>query len=153
MNALRPGWSGVVAMVAVLVAGAGTAPAAPGLWPAGKGEVCLENTTTGGFARLAVVRVLGTHYSVQGFAVDPGGDVTLLSGSAELAGGQVLMHLTGSGYTAPEVHGLIGTAQLDAGTLEGVFHGLGFHCDPADEPDCGIEAEGPQALAPAACPE
>ena len=153
MSAFRSSWTGIAVMMVVLALGLQTAQAAPSLWPANKGEVCLQNTSTGGVARLAVVRVLGGHYSVQGIVTDADEQITLVSGNAELVGNQVLIHVTASGYTAPEVHGMIGSVQLDASTLEGVFEGMGFHCDPGDDPDCGMQYEGVQTLVPVICPE
>lgn len=150
MSALRSRWTVATVIVTILALGLGSAQAGPGAWPAARGEVCLQNTTTGGLARLLVVRLLGTHYSLQGFVIDGDEQITLVSGNAELAGGQVLGHLTGSGYEGAEVHGLIGSLELDASTLGGVFRGVGFHCDPSD---CGIEYEGVQTLVSAVCPE
>jgi hypothetical protein len=132
----------------------GDANAGTVTWPNSKGEVCLENTTTGGFSRLAVVRIIGSHYTVNGIVTDNDGDKTLVNGNAEVEGNQILINISASGYKAAdgEVHGVIGSAQLDAGTLTGIFNGIGFHCDPIDYPDCAFENEGAQNLEIVTCP-
>jgi len=120
-------------------------------WPNNKGEICLEDTVTGGFARLAVMRIIGNHFTVNGIVTDNEDDTTLVSGNAEVDGDRILMHLSGSGYGDSEVHGMIGSVQLDAKTLEGFFAGIGFHCDPVSDPDCAFENEGVQPLVPVDC--
>ncbi len=136
---------------AILTFWSGIGHAGTSAWPNSKGEICLENTTTGRFVKLAVVRVIGNHFAINGIVTDADGSKTLVSGSAEVDGDGILMHITASGYAAGEVHGLIGSAQLDASTLDGFFVGIGLFCDPVNAPGCAFHNEGIQQLEHANC--
>jgi hypothetical protein len=126
-----------------------TVQAGQKLWPDSKGEICIENTDTGERARLAVTRTIGNHYLVHGRSEGSGG-LTLVNGNAEVVGNTIFIHVTGSGYNAPQVHGFLGWLELNANTLVGTFVGIGNYCNFGDPTSCGQTPEGPQHLEP--CP-
>lgn len=106
------------------------------------------------------MRTVGNHYIIHGIATDSSGHKTLVNGNAMLDGNKVKMHLSGSGNyvvsgSVTEVHGFIGSAELDASTLTGYIVILGFHCeDPGmGSEKCGFSNDGVQYLQPATdCP-
>lgn len=158
MKAARVSTVGVI-MVAVVSSWFMTVHAGPSLWPSNKGEVCLQNTTTGQLARFAVERSVGNHYSVHGYVTE-GERKTLFSGNAIVDGGSVLMNVSSSGwYIAPhnapygETYGSVNRVELNAADLSGWVVGVGFHCvgDPALD-DCAFGNDGRQELVLAACP-
>lgn len=136
-------------MALIIFFGFNTVQAGPGLWPSAKGEICLYNFDNQEHVSLAVIRTVGQHYLVHGMSTDPEGNITVLTGNAEIVGNKILMHITGSGYdqSQDEVHGLLGFVELNAITLKGWFVGIGNHCNSGE---CGQTYESSQQIGP--CP-
>ncbi len=136
-----------IVIAAILFCWLNSVQAGPNLWPSNKGEICLTNDSNGELVSLAVMRTVGKHYIVHGRSETTDGSITLINGNAEIIGGKILIHFSGSGYNTSqdEVHGGSGWVELDANTLMGWYRGIGSHCNPIE---CGLEYEGPQLIGP-----
>ena len=141
-------------VVAVVICWGVTVNADPSVWPNQKGELCVHNETTGETARIAVMKTVGNNYIVQGVTTEATG-TTLFDGSAVVNGNVVSMSISGSGYdpSDDEVHGFVGTVELDLALNSGWVKMVGFHCSGQgpDPTGCDFSNDGTQILSIVEC--
>lgn len=122
------------------------ASAAPGLWPAKKGEVCWVAEDAGGdlsFVRAQVTNMGNDHYLFHGQAYRFGAiELQSFTGNAELNGDSIVGMITKMQLNGAWLESYTGLMTFDVATLDGGANGIVSECQVADPTVCDTFGTG-----------
>lgn len=120
-------------------------------WPSNSG-VLRWSADTGAVVELVVAKILKEHYLVYG-TITQDGTIQLVNGNAVISNGEVLMHLTTSGFDSnPEpdrAFGALSTVKLDLSNLNGEANGVFIEAEEdigQPSPEFRVRYDGPIVL-------